>query len=423
MFCQFFNCFFFLKGFLLKVTCASDINTTSVFESLYHHNPHIRTEAVSYLVQNIEKLSLASENHELLKLSISERINDDNPNVVAEVLKINSSILVDVLGDSELIAKMSKILLKYWNKPERWNDVCLLALNLITSKRQMCDQNFLLIVLLPFLFPKNDAEVKLAQVIVNSEFGKGLKLSGVREKNATKLSNDMNGFLMGSGVFSTQSILEIIKSILIDHQGTGSVAAHFVIYALAFSLKEEQTSSLSLEIFSCIKEVLKSSKLCGKSLTDNSTIKNHEVPIAILEILFQNLLKSTKFTDAKAKINFKSQSDESIFKFTIFEYLVEGFFTTSSENRGAINKIIKTYLNFLCCDNQASKIQFLAQFCVIHAVNCENIELQVRTMQLLSKALSNFSTINQKGAKVRFFLNNYYFTLQSHIIKLFFFKS
>jgi hypothetical protein len=384
----------------LKVTCASDLNTTSVFESLYHHNPHIRTEAVSYLVQNIEKLSLASENHEILKLSISERINDDNPNVVAEVLKINSSVLTEILGETELAGKLSKILLKYFNKPERWMEVCQLALTMITTKSKNCNQDFLFMTVLPFLFPKTDGEMKLTQIVINSDFGKSLKLPGGKEKNSAKLRATMNDFLMSLRDFSTKSILEIVKNILIDHEGSGSVSSHFAIYALAVSLKVPQEPSFSLQTLSSIKEVLKSSKLCNKSLTDNATVKHHEVPVSVLEILIQNLLKSTKFSNSK--MNFKTQDDECKLKFELFEYLIEGFFTTDSENRSAINKIIKIFMHFFCGDDQGWKIEFLAQFCVLHAVSCENIEFQVRTMQLTNKALTNYESSGQKGAKVRF---------------------
>lgn len=383
----------------MKVTCASDFSTTSVFESLYHHNPHIRTEAVSYLVENIEKLSIASENHEILKLSISERINDDNPNVVAEVLKINSKILTDILGETELTAKLSKVLLKYFNKPERWNEVCHLALSLITKGKNF-DQNFLFMVLLPFLFPKTDGELKLAQVIVNSDFGKSLKLPGGKEKNSIKFSSTMNDFLMSLKGLSTEKILETVKNVLIDHQGGGNVSAHFAIYALAVSLKNQQEATFSLQILTNIKEILKGLKLCNKSINDNTTVKHHEVPTSVLELLIQNLLKSTKFTNTK--MNFKTPDDECKLKFGIFEYLIEGFFTADSENRSDINKIIKNFMNFFCGDDQASKIQYLAQFSVLHAVSCENIEFQVRTMQLTNKALTNFASNSQKSAKVKF---------------------
>lgn len=376
------------------------MNTTSVFESLYHHNPHIRTEAVSYLVENIEKLSLASENHEILKLSISERINDDNPNVVAEVLKINSSILTEILGDDEFVAKLSRVLLKYWNKPERWNDVCLLALEKITTSSKKHDQNFLFMVLLPFLFPKTDSELKLAQTIVNSEFGKSLKLPGSKEKNSAKMSTQINDYLLSLKVFSTETILDIMKRIFIDHQGTGNVSTHFAIYALAVSLKKTQEPSSSLNLFKCIKEVLKSSKLSNKSSTDHSTVKYHEVSISVLELLIQNLLKATNFTKLNGKMNFKSEEDDCKLNFCIFEYLIEIFFTTDPENRIAINQIIKLYLNYTCGDDQTSKIQFLAQFCLLHAVSCENLELQIRAMQLLNRAMINFSVDGKKGGKV-----------------------
>jgi hypothetical protein len=107
------------SGFLLKVSCAtSDAN---IFVNLNHHNAVIRTEAVAYLVQNFGKINInSSENSDIPKLTLAERLNDENSSVFLEVLNIETSKLVKLHSADELVARLSKAFMRFWKSPEKW---------------------------------------------------------------------------------------------------------------------------------------------------------------------------------------------------------------------------------------------------------------------------------------------------------------
>jgi hypothetical protein len=219
-------------GFLLKVSCAT--SDTNIFENLYHHNATIRTEAVAYLAQNFTKISISGSDTEILKLSIAERLNDENPAVFLEVLNIETSQLVELLGADELVAKLSKTFMRFWKSPEKWQKALNRGLQLMTSDKvfQCSDTNIVMISMLPFLFPSDDEASQVAyRIVKDSKYGKSLdfigKLSKTVEDPVKHAAKVIEALQKSSKLPSSASVLDTIDKILIENEKIGSISVQF----------------------------------------------------------------------------------------------------------------------------------------------------------------------------------------------------
>lgn len=154
-----------ILGFLTQASYNE--NDTNIFESLFHYDADRRTDAVRYLVDNFQNISLKGDgNCELLKDSIKERLNDDNWEVVAEVLKLDTADLIKLIGKDELIDKLIKISLKCMKDLQRWEAVTSKVIDVLTDKRlyQGTNLNKIIIALYPFLFPSEDPKYLFVEV-------------------------------------------------------------------------------------------------------------------------------------------------------------------------------------------------------------------------------------------------------------------
>ncbi|CRL02641.1 CLUMA_CG015914, isoform A [Clunio marinus] len=376
-------------GFLLRVSCAN--NDTNIFENLYHHNAEIRTEAVAYLVRNFEKISLDNnENKDILKLTIAERLNDDNPKVLAEILNIKSSQLIELIGVDELVAKLSKVLMRYWKCPEKWHKVCFLALRMLTSENvfKCSDSNIVHIAVLPFLF---SLKFEFIQIIKDSKYGKTtdfIKEFSRKHKDYISSLTDIRTLP------SSESILETIERVLLRNEKIGSFSIQFAFLLLATAIEDKRAAKFSLKLIEIVIEVLSSRKLqlANGEVADISMLGRQEIPTKIVAEVFKKVIKNTKF-DNSTTIDFSNLNNDMKLKLKIFQYLVTNFFNlkVASEQRMDINGVIKTFLDTICKSDHLMKLEFFSQFCASHVVFQDNdgtsLELQIKTMKLLNNVL------------------------------------
>lgn len=392
----------------MKVSCAN--NDTNIFENLYHHNAHIRTEAVAYLVQNFKKINLDNnESSDILKLTISERLSDDNPNVMLEVLNIEASQLVQLIGADELVAKLSKALMKYWKSPEKWNSVHHRALRLLTTSGvyQCSDPNIVLISILPFLFPSTEEQVASYKAIKNSDYGKSFDFIKRLPKSIDDLSEFsiivLESLTKSKNLPTSESLLTTIQNLLLENQKTGSISVQFsfLLFTTTRVIEVSQKADFSLQVLRVVKEVLVKRKLqlVDGVITDTSLLGSQEIPMQAVTSLLQMMIESTPFNGPA--INFSQQDDEMKLKLEMFQFLVEKFFAADAKSalRPLVNSVIKTLLGAICNGDHLTKLQFFSQFCASHAVyqdiNGTSLQLQIRSMRLLNHVLDS----NQEHSK------------------------
>lgn len=398
-------------GFLLKVSCAN--NDTNIFENLYHHNAHIRTEAVAFLVQNFGKINLSnSESGDILKLTITERLNDDNPNVFLEVLNIETSQLLNLIGADELVAKLTKTLMKFWKSPEKWSSVFHRAIQVLTSDGvyKCSDPNIVLISILPFLFPPagDQAALNAYQTIKESSYGKSSEFIKSLPKKVGSSSSVVEALKKSKKLPSSESLLSTVRNILVENRKTGSISAQFSFFLLALAVEPLRTLDFSLRVVQVVKEVLskRTLSLVNGEITETSLFKTQEIPTQVIALLFKQIINSTKFNGPALSL---SQQDVEVkLKLEIFQFLVEKFFTARQDERSIFNETIKTFLDVVCESNHLTKLQFFSQFCASHVVHQDNdgtsLELQIRSMRLLNHVLAS-NDEHAKDYSDDFFLN------------------
>lgn len=377
---------------MLKVSCVS--NDNNIFENLYHHNAVIRTEAVSYLVANFEKVNLGSDdNGDILKLTVSERLNDENPNVIQEILKIDSSVLENLMGGNELVTKLTKILMRYWKSPEKWRIVRNRALQLLTSSESIyasCDTNIVLLTVLPFLFPaEKDAQEAFA-IVRESNFAKTLGIQKLLPNKFSNASSILGILEKSSKLPSNESLLSTIQNILLNNQKTGSISVQFSFIVLALAMKSP-TIEFSLSAMDSCNEILQKHKLVlvdGES-TDTQFFKNQEIPVTAVTTLLKKIITTARFNNSA--VHFGGKDKEEVLKIKIFEFLIDKFFNSLPNQRPIFNEVIKTFLDKVCDADHLKKVQFFSHFCASHVVNQDgtSLKLQIRSLRLLNHVLAS----------------------------------
>lgn len=371
-----------------------------MFENLYHHNANIRTEAVAYLVQNFKKINLTNnESGDILRLTVAERLNDDNPNVLIEVLNIEASQLVELIGADELVAKLSKLLMRYWKSPEKWEKVRNKALNMLTSDGvyQCSDSNIVLIAILPFLFPSDKEGIPVYNLIKNSSYAKTSQLIKSLPKNIQDLSNlpslVIDALEECKKLPSSESLLATIRNVLLENQKTGSISVQFALLLLAYAIEPFRSPEFGVRSVQVVKEILIKRKLTliDGIITDTALFKTQEIPVEAITTLLKHLITNTIFTGPST--SFSQQDIETKLKLEIFQFLVEKFFNAAPTERSSFNDVIKVFLDTVCNSNHLTKILFFSQFCASHVVYQDNeglsLELQIRTMRLLNHVLES----------------------------------
>lgn len=169
-------------GFLFTVTCTPD--GFNIFENLYHYSAENRIMAVKHLVRNLESMSFSDDSKDMLKDSIAERIIDDSPNVIQEVLRFHTKDLVRILGTELLIERLLKVLQKGANNNR---EIFIKAIEMaITHLTKKCvwdggDSTQIFIEIFPYL----SRQLKCADIIANSDLAKEYKfLEKFRKKFA-----------------------------------------------------------------------------------------------------------------------------------------------------------------------------------------------------------------------------------------------
>lgn len=388
---------------MLKVSCSQ--GESNVFESLYHHNPKVRSEAVKYLVENFDKIKITSEGEDLLKDTITERLNDDNPDVVVEVLKFDSDKLISLIGHDVLIHKLSKILCRCLRTPAKWDKICSKAITILTAENvwNCKDTNRVFLALIPFMFPCQTSDVNYVRQILKSDYAKSCDFlcQYKTEFDRNNINSPENickavGQLLDSKdvkLPSSNSLLETVEDILKFHKNISAVHIYYNLIILAYSMKSDKSDSLlGRKIVELMMQTLNNCKYEQVKVNTmaNYTLRQNKIPSELILIVLENVIKSIKFEETS--INLLSLTSESSFKIKTFETLIDKYFKCQIEDRGQCNEVIKVFLNKVCSSYE-EKINFLSTYCIGHTVErCEqrldiSTATQVRVMQLLNQVL------------------------------------
>lgn len=402
----------------MKVSCSE--NDANVFEHLYHHNARLRSEAVKYLAKNFEKISVSSEGTELLKDTVTERLNDDNPDVVLQVLQFAPEKLIQLIGHDLLIQKLSKILVRCMKNPTKWQTICATALSILTSQSvwNCNDPNKVFLALFPFLYPIQSSENSNIKLILESDFsksneffallkGKFKKVSGLGSNEICSLVS--NCLREKTGLPKTEDLLNTIEEIFRNHKNINSIHIYYNLLVLSASFDENLTVELSQKIFNLVFETLDLSKFEEYSedgVPSSYVLRQNKIPGDLNFLVLGALIESTKFKETR--MDLVNQSNETQLKLKLFKILIEKFYESQkSLQQKKYNQLINKFLGRVTKD-AAGKLLFLSQFCVGYFVETDGIsiepDIQLRIMKIFVKFLQK-SDIEAKHLNVEIFLN------------------
>lgn len=346
------------------------------------------------------------DNGDILKLTVSERLNDENPNVIYEILKIDSSLLENLLGPNELVAKLSKILMRYWKSPERWRIVRNRTLQLLASNEEVVssDTNIVLLSVVPFLFPAEKDAQEAYAILRESSFTKTLGIQKLLPNKFNSAASILDILEKSLKLPSYESLLSTIQNSLIKNQKAGSISIQFSFIVLALSMKSSSLE-FSLKAMDVCDEILRKHKLVlvNGEFTDTQFFRKQEIPVTAITFLLKKLISSTHFTNSA--LRFGSKDNDAVLKIKIFGFVIDKYFNALPNQRRVFNSVLKTFLDKICDSDHLKKIRFFSLFCASHVVQQDNdgtsMKLQIRSMRLLNHVLeSNVEHAKRYGVEL-----------------------
>ncbi|XP_058814545.1 HEAT repeat-containing protein 1 homolog [Topomyia yanbarensis] len=375
-------------GFLMQASYSED--DANIFENLFHYDVDRRMDAVRYLVNNFQNISLKGDgNRDLLKDSIKERLEDDKCDVVAEVLKLRAADLVQLIGKDQLIEKLITISLKCLRRMDTWQEVTPKVIDLLTDKYVVegTNLNKIIIALYPFLFPSEDDELgtQISKQVMATSFA--------REYNILMLS------VNPTKKIDCESILGTLEEMLGVGQTFHAIQICFYVTLVTSSLPLEASVDLATRVFRFTTRLL-SGKHKYVPSSSLSCLKQNRLPMDIHVILSGYLIDRVRFDTRNS--DFSEQSESFSLQLNIFKLLVEKYFSIKDEYK-AIKKVygkeLSKFLNLLYPEPE-KRIEFLTSFYTVHLLERDakdvtsnsktyvEPELQIRTFKLLNAMLA-----------------------------------
>lgn len=293
-------------GFLFTAACADD--GSNIFENLYHHCTENRVAAMRYLVKNYDSLCFSDDSKKLLRNSIAERLADDSPLVVLEVLRLDVTELVQLLDTVQVVDKLRAILTRSLGD-QRWHRVARAAIKLITDAQLATEANadIVFMSLWPYLWPACDADRQLFDLVVASPFARHVPVFGswAAAKGADKYSEAslQRGLQTGAWPGLERLLPTIRRTVLQKAAKKGVVRKAFYALLLLAQVPQDCSAQLAIEIVDAVAAVTARLQpslvtLAAAEADDIRSVIGHmlaknEVPTAIVARCLQAIVTRT----------------------------------------------------------------------------------------------------------------------------------
>lgn len=133
---------------------------------LYHVNSEIRKTSVAHLLQLISSQKFTD--NQFVEDSLYDRLLDDNPDIVLEILS-SFDIVLQVLSAKKLIIVFESIFVRPIKLKSKWYNVQISCLNIIIMLYKDADNIYDIIeLLIPFFFPVNKHTLAGFKLLLNS---------------------------------------------------------------------------------------------------------------------------------------------------------------------------------------------------------------------------------------------------------------
>lgn len=364
-------------------------------------------------MKNFDKINITSEGTDLLKDSFIERLQDDNPLVVYEILKFNLPQLKKLVGVDVLIDKLIKISTKYFKNPKQWFKVTERAFEILMESVAADDQknaNKVILAVMPFLLPATVEEMETIFIrLISLKFAPDktyffrsivLETNKMGPKDGVlELCNIVLGRIASDKNFlKCESLIETMKTMPVSEMKTAQIVAFVLL--LINTLPKNASADLSIEVFKLAKKMLHSKKI--EILNDQelciAASRNDKISSKLFSQLYEKILENTVFHTLDNKTNFAQQTASISLQLEILEVLITKYFTTTGLENKQTCKALELYFRKLFPED-TKKLEFLANFFVADAIEfvdgnsdtphyAISYEYQIRIMRFQTYLLS-----------------------------------
>ncbi|CAH3846554.1 unnamed protein product [Pieris brassicae] len=378
---------------------AHKVGGAYLFENLNHSNPEIRREAVTFITKEFKSLHLKSK--EFVKDSIVNRLHDDNPGVVREVLSIPDVDLNEILDEVDLSDVFTHILSQ---QSKQWKPVIKQTILKMCKIDNLPVNHDTLLSIMPYLFPFDHASCQITWHILSSSWGN--KLGLIKMIDSDKSVPDKPQVLrqlIFKALFINNSIqiYDLLDITRLNKNKTTDVVFYLLLKTCSIEHTpiEDVISILDLLLESVEKRTIISSEISnvfndGTVLELIKLAKHDEILFELLDFIFIKITQRLNPSDvSKPWCNF-CVKPKNILVRRLFELFITGC---------SIPGYSETYIKLLqqlfkrLFKNAKEKFDFVANIAcghILYAANPNDLinpALQLRSLKLLG----NFITVQK----------------------------
>lgn len=324
-----------LKNILGLLPSASNGmgSSASMFENLYSHHPRIRLAAVNYIVAKSNEIDISK--NELLKNSMLERLNDENPRICKAVLGLKVSTLLTIVNWPELQNILISILNKSC-KDQDWLVAVPNSLKLLCSSYTETDELKILCAVFPFLLPSYDNDVNKVHIILRSNFGNNCSftkqlasLIDKQQKDSKIICSSVFNLLEENKKFNTMYLIDIMRESI----DMSNVAKCISLLLLKSSLSTDMNLEISCSAFEYVLELVSGSEMRLMNKGDELNKENLQqclrschkgsLPVEMFVYCLNGFIHNSNINNIQ-NMNLSNYNNTAKFLISLFEVLITG---------------------------------------------------------------------------------------------------
>lgn len=371
--------------------------------------------AIQSLIKNLKDFQKRPQNLQLLKECLADRIVDDSEQIVEEILKLQTSEILEIMGSNKFVEALISILYKIQINPKQWSKLSTKVVKHLTSEAVITDydNNLVFLAIMPLIFPVDSeaTSAKAIEEIIKSPlaakitFLKKLNISNVDKFNIAEFKRQfLNVVSSSQDTPKVTALFESVESQGEEYFKQAIQVYHFIMLVTA-CLKESYTAEESLHIFKQICSYTKKFQI--KNLQNNEWKTINQLRFIPLQLFSDFLVALTSHTNL-AKLSKSSWEDakavELSYFLTIFEFVAQECFrveknSKNQEQQLEWSKILKELFDTVFKE-ASKKAEFLVNFYVYdsHKTVQNYPVLRLRAFKLMQVLLKNNKSDLKLGA-------------------------
>lgn len=366
-------------GFLLTNSAAQEDGNIDLFEGLFHRQAKCRVAAVKTLVSKFSDIQMSSERtRDLIHSTLKERLQDYDPRVVSEVLKLPTSALIEQVSEETLLKRVFEVLNKTESNWQKAKVKCLKHL-LEYSQWTLITATEMFIQLFPLVQQKTSADEDLQLFEQFVKNGAMQKNWSIVQRLADKVTKAAPGVSLD---------IEAILAEELKKKMTIVPLADLIIYC-----EKPMTYKTPLQINFALKlmrmEKKKVDIMTAQRILNIVATKEYQVAAGTATEILHHLIESVHVKGKFKKIDFLDGSTQPDVKFlrSLFESLIHRLFDEETATDPQFPKMIREfYLKFI--ENEEEVSNFLANYFSAHKLVNNRVDLQSQMMAMcVAKAL------------------------------------